>query len=154
MTIELAAGDPRIPVIEALLFGPAVAPPVSALPPPPPPIPPPAPPLPPRLVVPAAYRAFWKALGPRERLDLALLAEREYQPEELERALGLRRMQLKGRHGIIGRRAGESHLPFPIVARGRYRTTRRFSLRDEFKPFVRELAARDAARAAEEAREG
>lgn len=145
LTIELPEDDPRIAVIEALLFGrtlpPPFAPPPEPVVAPPPQPPPPPPPPPPPVVVPAAYRAFWRALGPVERRELALLAEREHSPAEMEKALGLRQSKLMGRHSVINRLAFKHDTPGWIFSRGRGRDARRFYVRKDVVPFIRALVA-------------
>jgi hypothetical protein len=144
LTIELPDDDARIPVIEALLFGRSLPPP---LPPPPepvapaPPPPPPEPPKPPPVVVPPAFRAFWRDLGPLEHRELALLAEREYSPAEMEKTLGIRQAKLAGRHSIINRLAFKHETVGWIFSRGRGREARRFYVRKDVVPYIRALAA-------------
>ena len=139
LTIELPDDDARVPIIEALLFGRSLPP---ALAPPPSPSTAPSPSF--KDLLPPGYWDFWSALGPLERRELALLAQREQRPAELERALGLEKDLLRGRHFVIHRLAAQHHVPVRILSRGRGRNARLFQLPVEVIPFLRLLAEHTA----------
>ena len=138
LTIDLPADDARIPVIEALLFGQTLPPPLpvpelaDATPPkvePPPPVP-----------VPAKLRAFWEDLEEIDRRELALLAVRPHRPVEVEAALGLSTRKLMGQHSRINRMANRHGVRAWIGSKGRGREARRYLLEEKLMPLVRALA--------------
>jgi len=124
-----------VSVIEALLFGRTLPPPLAL----PQPVETPRPP------VPADLEAFWRDLPRRGRRELALLVEREHLPADLERALGIPNRLLRGLHSQLARLAHRRGLPMPVRARGRGRAGRRFFVAPELLEHVRTLVARDAA---------
>ncbi|MEW5855244.1 MAG: hypothetical protein AB2A00_41085 [Myxococcota bacterium] len=136
LTIELPDDDPRIPIMEALLFGRSLPPPLPA-----PAIPTPTPAAPPAPPVPQAMREFWSALTPVERKELTLLATRAYRPQEMESALGISQRKLMGRHSRLARLAKRFKVPARVRVRGRGRKGRSYWIDQASAVLVRVLAA-------------
>jgi len=136
LDIALPDDDARVSVIEALLFGRTLPPPL--------PLPQPAEARPPPAPVPPEVEAFWQDLPERARHELTLLAQREHLPADLERALGIPNRLLRGQHSQLARRAHRRGLPMPVRRRGRGRAERRFFVAPELLEHVRTLVARDA----------
>lgn len=151
LKIELVDDDARIPVIEALLFGRTLPPPLpvpaSDAPPVPPadPVTAPEPTPPPKVLVPAAVRLAWERLPASDRKELVELTNGPRSPMELEKLLGFRQPQLMGQHSRISRVAFALDVPLYILSSGRGREARKFSLHKDMVPFVRALAEEDAA---------
>lgn len=132
VTIELPAGDPRIPIIEAVLFGKTLPPFLDA---------PEASSKRPKPELPEAYRAFWAELQPIEQKELLLLIERPYRPEEIEKALGLTQRKLMGQHSTINRFASKHRVPLDVRSSGRVRKSRRYYVIPEAAGVLRALAS-------------
>ena len=137
MTLELEDQDPRVAIIEALLFGRSLPPPL--------PLPPeltqePSPPQPP-VEVPGNMRRFWLALHPPERKELLLLSERPYRAAELEEALGTGQRVLMGRHSRMAKLARQLGLGEAVRPTGRSRDGRRYRVGKEMAGWLRALAA-------------
>lgn len=138
LTIDLADDDARVGVIQAVLFGQPLPPPLPLPVEPPPPAPPKPPPL---ESVPRALRNFWDALEPPHRRELALLAERAYPAAELESVLGVDARALGGRHSLINRRVAEHDVTAWVRNRGRGRAGRRYYVGADVAGHLRVLAA-------------
>ncbi|MEW5847237.1 MAG: hypothetical protein AB2A00_00435 [Myxococcota bacterium] len=132
LTIELAADDARVPIIEALLFGRTLPPPIPL---------PEEKPAPPLVEIPDGMRRFWKRLDAVQRRELLLLAERPYAADEMEEALGLSQRKLMGKHSSINRLAHNHRVAAWIQARGRHRGNRRYALDPNVAKVVKALAA-------------
>jgi len=116
VTLELEDTDMRVRLMEVILFG-------DPLPPP----------LPAPLVnrpqdLPHGVRSYWKLLGDREKQELVLLAERPYRAAELEAALGVTWRYLLGTHSRMARLANKHKVPLSVRATGRTRKGRRYML--------------------------
>jgi hypothetical protein len=131
LSIDLADDDPRVAVMETLLWGrplpPALPMPALATPP----------------EVPPAFERFWLALSPVERRELGLLAAETRTPAELEKLLGLTSPQLMGKHSGMAKRAKFHRLGTIIKARGRGRGARRFYLPLDVAAHVKALLPRE-----------
>jgi len=135
MSIELAPDDARVPIIEALLFGRSLPPPLPA-----PKLPDP-PPLEPLVEVPAGMRRFWEALKQGDRRELAVLSVRAYPAVELEQVLGVSQRVLMGQHSRIGRLASRFRVPARVRPSGRNRKGRKYRLDTQSAAWVRALAS-------------
>jgi hypothetical protein len=139
MTLELEDQDPRVAVIEALLFGQSLPPPF--------PLPPDlvathaAPLAEPPVAVPDAMRRFWEALKPSERKELVLLSGRPYRAADLEEALGAGQRVLMGRHSRMAKLAKRLRLGQAVRARGRTRKGRSYCVSPEMAAWLGALAA-------------
>lgn len=138
LSIELAEDDARIPVIEALLFGRTLPPP---LPPPPEPVVPAPPPPPPPDPLSEPLRRFWKELAKIDRRELLLLCAGPLRPPALEKALGVPQSRVMGGHSRIGRLASKHGVPVRVRTRGRVRSDKRYYLADEVIALVELLDA-------------
>lgn len=128
LTIELADGDPRVKVIEAVLFAPELPPSVAAF-------------GQPKTHTPDSWRKFWKKLKIGHRRELVLLAERRWRPEELEAELGITQPKLRGYHQSIHAYAKKFGVPVRIRTYGRVRKDRSYALTDAGKELVTTLSA-------------
>ena len=126
MVMELADTDPRVRVMEALLFGGVLPAPFPMPKPPAQPEPPAAPPPPPE--VPPALARFWSRLRPVEKKELMLLRERAWRPPELEAALGVSKDALAGSHSRMMRLSNNLQLGVCVESKGRSRRGRRYML--------------------------
>lgn len=131
MTIELEDDDPRVAIFEAVLFGRTLPPPLPA-------------PQSQRAELSESWTGFWHALSEVERRELALLSERRWRPEELEKALGLKHTMLRGQHLKLHRAAKKFRLPLRVKAIGRVRKDRSYALSAESVAFVRRLTQETA----------
>ena len=132
LTIELELDDPRVAIIETVLFGRPLPPPVG-LPPPLPmpelaPPPPPEPEVPP---VPAPWQRFWDELTPVARQWLSKLAAQPIAAGEVKKHLSGRDRPLVGLHKHIAATARRVGVPFPIEAHGRGKARRYFLSKEE-----------------------
>lgn len=126
LTIQLADDDMRVRVVEALLFGGVLPPPLT---PPPEPTPPAlSPPAAPPPDAPQALRAYWARLRVVEQQELMLLRERVWRPEELEQRLGVNKNALAGSHSRMMRLANNTGVPLYVLTRGKRRRSRRYML--------------------------
>lgn len=142
LTIELPDDDARIPVIEALLFGKSLPPPIAEPPPPVALAPPPAPPAPP-VEVPEKFRRAWAKLTALDRRELRALANGPLRPTELEQLLGLTQPKLMGQHSRISRVAFATGANLYVLSNGRGREARRFSVRSDVVAIIRALVAEE-----------
>jgi len=137
LTTHIRPGDPRIAVIETLLYGRPLPPPM--------PVPelrdttPPA--APPPVEVPPTVRAAWDQLEIIDRRLLLALARGPKSPAELEAILGVTQRQRIGLHSRIHRVAWARSVAFFILASGRGRSARRLRIAAEMVPWVLALAA-------------
>lgn len=142
MTVQLAEGDPRIDLVDFLLF--------RELPPPLPrpavtvaePAPPLPPPVEPAVEVPAAWHALWNELPDGARLLLCELSRRELTTPELEAALGVGPGETRGFSIAIGVNARKAGLPNPVQGKRLGRLKRRHYVAAEARPVVLELERR------------
>ncbi len=139
MTIHLPDGDPRVRVVEALLFGGLLPPPFPMPEPPPPPTPAPVAPPPP--VVPKALATLWGRLRPHERKELLLLRERVWRPDELEEELKLNKDALSGSHARMRRLANTARQGLYVLTKGKSRYSRRYMLPPSAGPLLDLLTA-------------
>ena len=144
LTIELQLDDPRIPILESVLYGRPL----------PPPLPMPNLPLPPAKAPDAAVtlvpvspnmRAFWGALTALDRKELTLLADRPLRPAELEAALGISQRGVLGAHSRMARYSRRHRVPVAVRSRGRGRARRHYWLDEFTAATVRTLAAEGVA---------
>jgi len=115
--LELPDDDPRVRVIETLLYGRPLPPPL----PPPPASPPPEPVEPPSKAeaapeVPPAWAALWARLSPAARRWLGRLAAGSVPIAEARREVGARPL---GLHRHIAVRARAAGVTMPVRAHGR-----------------------------------
>ncbi|MBI5495877.1 MAG: hypothetical protein HY904_12705 [Deltaproteobacteria bacterium] len=137
LTIDLPDEDARVAIIEALLFGRSLPPPMKVSVPEDRPRGQDGPPV----EITEAMRRFWERLRAVDRKELAMLTHRMHRPDELERALGVNQRRLAGIHSTIARHARAHRVTVPIRTRGRTRRDRRYGLRDEVLPWITALAA-------------
>lgn len=138
-TVELPDDDPRVAVIELLLFGqakalPVFAPPAPAEPPPPPP---------PAVPLPKGVRDFWKALPDPCRVELRLLATAPRQVDDLCRVLRIRPGELQGVHFSTNRLARLHRVTLTLLRAGHDRRYRRFWVPEEQAVWLRTLVAEE-----------
>lgn len=126
LTIELAEDDPRVAIIDLLLFGPALPRPATSEP-----SPPPEPQTP--------FDAFWKDLRPSARDWLERLSEGPVVRSDAGKIPALRGQGLLRIHQHIGAVARRTGVPFFIAARGRD-PKRRWFIPDEYAQRVRAVA--------------
>lgn len=123
VVMELADTDPRVRVMEALLFGGVLPEPF--------PMPKPAhaePVAPPPPQVPPALARFWSRLRPVEKKELMLLRARAWRPPELEAELGVTKDALAGSHSRMMRMSNNLRLGLCVESKGRSRRSRRYVL--------------------------
>lgn len=128
--IELPEDDPRVALIDLLLFGPE-QPQQQPIAPAPPPSPGPTP-----------WELFWKELKPPARRWLALLSEGPVPRSYVARIRELRQTGLLKVHqhiAAVGRRTG---VPFFIVAKGRD-AKRRWTIPSHYVDPIKESIARN-----------
>ena len=145
LTIELQLDDPRIPILESVLYGRPL----------PPPLPMPSLPATETSVASAAaaaavplspnMRAFWRALTALDRKELTLLSARALRPAELEAALGISQRRVLGAHSRMARFARRHRVPVAVRSRGRGRARRHYWLDEFTAAAVRTLAAEGVA---------
>ena len=142
LTIELQLDDPRIPILESVLYGRPL----------PPPLPMPSLPDTETSVATAAavplspnMRAFWRALTALDRKELTLLSARALRPVELEAALGISQRRVLGAHSRMARFARRHRVPVAVRSRGRGRARRHYWLDEFTAAAVRTLAAEGVA---------
>lgn len=121
LSIELVDDDPRVAIIEAVLFARTLPPPV---------------PSPEEERVTQGWAKFWKALKPQQKRELELLAERRWRAEELEAQLGIGPLALRGQHQSIHSLAKKSGISMRIRVLGRVRADRAYALHDEDRRIV------------------
>lgn len=134
LEIALADDDPRVAIIETVLFSKPL----------PPPLPTPETPkaaVPSLETVPVSIRRAWRELSALQRRELAILAERPHRAEELERILGRRFGSLGGFHRQIHTIAERHRAKLAVSVKGRGREGRSFFLRPETCAHVRTLVA-------------
>lgn len=124
LSIELVDDDPRVAIIEAVLFARTL----------PPPLPSPA-----DEATQQGWQRFWKRLKPTPRKELELLAERRWRAEELEKQLGLDPFSLRGQHQSLHSLAKKFGIPLRIRVFGRVRADRAYALRDEDQRVIARL---------------
>lgn len=146
MSIELEDGDARVRLIETILFGDPLPPPLPR-PVEPTPAPPVEPPPPPPPKVPEEVQVFWKRLTPLEQRELVLLSTRTFTPEELEEALGVSQAVLQGTHSRLTRLANNLGAALFIRTTGRSRDDRRYRLHDHGAQLIQMLIAAGLAHA-------
>ena len=151
LTILLGEDDPRVPIVEALLFGRSLPPPFPPPPDPEPPEPPPPPPPdpPPRVPVEGSFLRFWAGLEEIERREFALLVESPHRPIEMEKALGLSTRKLMGQHSRIARLARKLGAHGWIRSRGRGREGKRYWIDGKTTQFVKAVLEGTAIEATE-----
>lgn len=136
LSIELAEDDARIPVMEVLLFGRTLPPPLP-LPVMPDSLPPVAPaPSAPALVVPERVVEWWLKLHPVERKELIMLAKAPMSPAAVEAALHVSQREVMGMHSRINRYAVRLRVDVAVRAKGRARKGRRYFLPPRAVPWI------------------
>lgn len=104
--IELAEDDPRVAIIDLLLFGPPLPEPEPL------PVEPPAPLL-------TNWQRFWKDLHPRARKWLERLSHGPVPVKQAAKLMGLRSTGMLGLHQHIAAVARRTKVPFVVVGKGR-----------------------------------
>lgn len=102
MTIDLKDDDPRAVRIRALLFTQAAQDPIASL--------------------------WSQARTHHQKILVALATAGETSQEDLEKAVGVNAVQLRGLHGGLAKIAKRLGVDYPIRSVGAHRPTRRFSL--------------------------
>jgi hypothetical protein len=132
-TLDLPDEDPRVAVIEALLFGKTLPAPLPV-----PAVEQPAPP-PPAVNIPPALSRFWSRLDEVQRQELVLLCGHRYKPDDLEAALDISQRQLSGNHSSINRLAHNFGVAVQVRASGRSRHSRKYWMDEDSIRLVRLL---------------
>lgn len=104
--IELAADDPRVAIIDLLLFGPPLPEPEPFVEEPPPPLR-------------TNWQRFWKDLHPRAKKWLERLSHGPVPVKQAAKLIGVRSTGMLGLHQHIAAVARRTKVPFIIVGRGR-----------------------------------
>lgn len=126
LTIELEDEDPRVAIFEAVLFGRALPPPLSA-------------PVTEASTLPVSWQRLWGALNLKQRQELELLAQRAWPAAEMEKALGLDHAHLRAQHAQLHRVARKYGAGLKVRAVGRVRAKRRYELSVEATHFIKRL---------------
>lgn len=141
VTFQLEDTDPRVRLMECILFGEPL----------PPPLPAPAGALPgsPARAAEAtpATRALWAELTELEQRELVLLTARSYRPDELEKALGASAGDLQTAHSRLRRLSNARGVLLAVRTSGSTRRTRRYALETASVDVMRALIAAGIAKA-------
>lgn len=128
LTIELEESDPRVGIIQTLLFGKPLPKPM---------------PIPDLFSGPGflseRHLRFWKSLDATSKKELELLSEQPYAPSAMEAAIPLSQRRLMGQHQSINRLARSHGVPVRLLIKGRGRAGRKYFLDDPAAALVKAL---------------